>query len=167
MNSQTSRRSLLIRALRAASPALWSTRLRLASLKVTYKAGAYSGHPEDTLDGISALERKIWQHTNGTRPVKVAPEPAVEPSPAPASAPAQVERGRTGREQREFEELTARCHPKGGPFEPGLDAAERRLARMQYLYRTGGYMGHPEEMLEDIEYEERWIASLTAEAATV
>jgi hypothetical protein len=75
-----------------------------------------------------------------------------------------VERGRTGREQREYEELTARCHPKGGPFETGLDAAERRLAHMQYLYRTGGYLGHPEEMLEDIEHEERRITRLTAES---
>ncbi len=164
MSTQTSHRPSFLRTLRAASPALWPTRLRLAARKAAYKAGNFSGHPEDTLDGISALEWRIWQYTNGARPSKAVSEP-IELSPAPAPAP--VERGRTASEQRRYEELTARCHAKGGPFEPGLDAAERRLAHMQYLYRTGGYMGHPEDMREDIEIEERRVARLTAEETAV
>lgn len=36
---------------------------------------------------------------------------------------------------------------------------------MQYLYRPGGYMGHPEELGEDIETEQRRIDRLRAQAA--
>lgn len=167
MSTQTSRRPFL-RALRGASPALWPARMQLAALKASYKAGNFSGHPEETLDAIAHQESKIRRYKDGVRPVKPAavqdlPVAAAEPSPVPA--PATVERGRTAREQREYEELTARCHVKGGPFEPGLDAAERRLAYMQYLHRTGGYLGHPEDLHEDIDIEERRIARLKAEAA--
>jgi hypothetical protein len=163
MSTSTSRPSGFVRALRAASPALWPVRLRLAALKAAYKAGAYSGHPEDTLDGISSLEWMIWQRTNGIRPAAAAP--AEHPEPEASSDPAAVN-GRTAAEQRTHQELTARCHVDGGPFEPGLDAAERRLAHMQRLYRSGGYMGHPEDMLEDIDAEERRVARLTKEAAS-
>jgi hypothetical protein len=44
----------------------------------------------------------------------------------------------------------------------GLQAAENRLAELQTLYRQGGYSGHPEEMLEDIEYAEREVERLRA-----
>ena len=161
MSTQTSHRNRFLRALRAASPALWPARLRLASLKASYKAGTYSGHPEEMLDAIDGQEYKIRRYKDGIRPVKPTPEPTAKASPAPGSA----DRGRTAKEQREYEELTARCHTEGGPFEPGLDAAERRLAHMQYLYRAGGYLGHPEDLLEDIDMEDRRVARLKAEAA--
>ncbi|MGO4230443.1 hypothetical protein AB4Y72_16465 [Arthrobacter sp. YAF34] len=38
---------------------------------------------------------------------------------------------------------------------------------MRHLYRTGGCIGDPEDMREDIEAEERCIARLTREAASV
>lgn len=139
--------------------------MRLAALKASYKAGTYSGHPEEMLDAIDGVEYRIRRYKDGIRLVKPAAEPVVEPSVEPSPVPAPVERGRTAREQREYEELTARCHIKGGPFEPGLDAAERRLAYMQRLHRTGGYLGHPEDLHEDIEIEERRVARLKAEAA--
>ncbi|QOD06149.1 hypothetical protein [Pseudarthrobacter sp. BIM B-2242] len=154
--STSSSPSRVLRALRAASPALWPARLRLASLKAAYKADNYTGHPEEMLDAIDGVEYKIRDRVNGKRPVKAVPAPVVEPAPA--------EPVRTAQEQREYEELTARCHVKGGPFEPGLEAAERRLAFMQNLYRHGGFMGHPEDLLEDIETEQRHIKRLTAEA---
>lgn len=72
---------------------------------------------------------------------------------------------RSAQEQREHEELTARCDKRGGPFEPGVEAAKRRLAYMQNLYQHGGFMGHPEDLLEDIEREQRHIKRLTAETA--
>lgn len=156
MSTQTPGPSRVLRALRAASPALWPARLRLASLKAAYKAGSYSGHPEVMLEAIEGVECRIRDRVNG-RPPKAAPAPVVEPAAA--------EPVRSAQEQREYEELTARCHVKGGPFEPGLDAAERRLAYMEGLYRRGGFMGHPEDLLEDIETEQRHIKRLTAEAA--
>lgn len=155
--STSSSPSRVLGALRAASPALWPARLRLASLKAAYKAGNYSGHPEEMLDAIDCVEYKIRDRVNGKRPVKAAPVPVVEPAGA--------EPVRTAQEQREYEELTARCHKNGGPFEPGLEAAERRLAFMQNLYRHGGFMGHPEDLLEDIETEQRHIKRLLAEEA--
>lgn len=36
---------------------------------------------------------------------------------------------------------------------------------MQRLHRAGGYLGHPEDLLYDIEYEELRIARLKAENA--
>ena len=100
----------------------------------------------------------IWQRTNGIRPAVAAP--------APDAAPAAEDHGRSIEDQREYEEFTARCDKRGGPFEPGLEAAERRLAFMKNLYDHGGFMGHPEDLLEDIDIEKRHIARLRAEAAS-
>lgn len=61
--------------------------------------------------------------------------------------------------------MTARCDKPGGPFEQGLDAAHRRLQYMQNLYQHGGFMGHLEDLMEDLELEQRHIARLAAEAA--
>jgi hypothetical protein len=36
---------------------------------------------------------------------------------------------------------------------------------MPNLYRHGGFIGHPEDLMEDIEFEQRHIARLAAEAA--
>lgn len=157
MSTQSSGQSTFLRTLRAASPALWPARVRLASLRAAYKTGSYSGHPEEMLEAIEGVEYKIRDRINGKRPVTAAPAPVTEPAVA--------EPARSAQEQREYEEMTARCHKNGGPFEPGLEAAERRLAFMQNLYRHGGFMGHPEDLLEDIETEQRHIKRLTAEAA--
>lgn len=132
--------------------------MRLASLKAAYKAGSYSGHPEGMLEAIEGVEYKIRDRVNGKRPQKAVPAPVV--------APAAADPVRSAQEQREYEELTARCHRNGGPFEPGLDAAKRRLAYMENLYRHGGFMGHPEDLLEDIETEQRHIKRLMEEEAT-
>lgn len=169
MSTQTSRRPSFLRALRSASPALWPARARLAGLKATYKSGTYSGHPEEMLEAIEGVEVLIRRRIEGIRPVRqtapkqAASERSVKPVvvAAPKVVPAPSERSYS---RRQFEELTSRCHPEGGPFEPGLDAAERRLSFMKDLYAEGGYLGHPEEMLEDIEDEERRVARLTAEA---
>jgi tRNA-dihydrouridine synthase len=155
MSTQTSR---FLRALRAANPALIPARLRLASLRAAYKAGNYSGHPEEMLDQIECAEVMIGRRVEGRPKLQATPAPVVQTDTEP--------RSRTAAEQREYEELTARCHKNGGPFEPGLDAAERRLAYMQDLYRHGGFMGHPEDLLEDIETEQRHIKRLTAEKLT-
>ena len=162
MSTHDSRPSPFIRALRGASPALWPTRLRLMGLKSAYKTNAYSGHPEDMLDSIDGQEAKIRQYKNGQRP---AVPPLVETAADVEPVPAPFERSDSAVGRREFEELTARSSLSGGPFEEGLEAAQRRLSHMEYLYRTGGYMGHPEEMLEDIEDEQRRVDRLKAEAA--
>lgn len=155
MSTQSPGPSRFLRNLRAVSPALWPARARLASLKTAYKAGSYSGHPEEMLEAIEGVESKIRDRVNGRRAQKTA-VPIVEPIAA--------EPVRSAQEQREYEELTARCHKNGGPFEPGLEAAQRRLAYMQDLYRHGGFMGHPEDLMEDIETEQRHIKRLAAEA---
>lgn len=157
MSTQASRPSRFLRALRAANPALVPARLRLASLKATYKAGSYSGHPEEMLDAIDCAEVMIRRRVEGRRPQKAVLVPVVESLAA--------ETLRSAQEQREYEELTARCDKRGGLFEPGLEAAQRRLSYMQYLYRHGGFMGHPEDLMEDIEREERYIKRLIAKAA--
>ena len=159
MSTQSSRPNRFLRALRAANPALIPARIRLASLKAGYKAGNYSGHPEEMLDAIDCVEMRIRRSVQGK------PKPQTTKTPAPVKA-ATEHRGRTAAEQREYEELTARCHKNGGPFEPGLDAARRRLAFMQDLYRHGGFMGHPEDLMEDIEIEQRHIKRLEAEKLT-
>ncbi|HEX9227673.1 MAG TPA: hypothetical protein VF885_13630 [Arthrobacter sp.] len=162
MSTHDSRPSPFIRALRSASPALWPLRMRLTSLKAAYKSGSHSGHPEEMLESIEGVERQIRQRINGTRPVKRA---AVKSAPAIRQEPVQAPyvRSHDIAVRREFEELTARSDNRGGPFEEGLEAAQRRLAHMQYLYRTGGYMGHPEELLNDIDDEERRVDRLKAE----
>lgn len=156
---QSSGPSRFLRALRAANPVLIPARLHLASLKAAYKAGSYSGHPEEMLEAIEGVGYRIRDRANGKRRQKAVPVPVpvaiVEPEPAESDWNYQ--------KQREYQELTARCHKNGGPFEPGLDAAERRLAYMQHLYRDGGYMGHPEDLLEDIDAEQRRVDRLTAE----
>ncbi|HEX9089039.1 MAG TPA: hypothetical protein VF867_16095 [Arthrobacter sp.] len=154
-----------------ASPALWPARSRLAGLKATYKSGSYSGHPEDMLEAIEGVEFLIRRRIEGTRPSKqtvlkqTAPKRAVlkqsPVEPVLVVAPAPAERSYS---RRQFEELTARSHADGGPFEPGLEAARRRLDHMQDLYRTGGYMGHPEDLLNDIDDEKRCVDRLTAAA---
>ena len=159
MSTQSSGPNRFLRALRAANPALIPARLHLAGLKATYKAGSYSGHPEEMLEAIEGVEWKIRDRIQGK------PKPKAAPAPAPVVETAEP-RGRTAAEQREYEELTARCHKNGGPFEPGLEAAERRLAYMQDLYKHGGFMGHPEDLLEDIETEQRHIRRLEAEKLT-
>jgi hypothetical protein len=163
MSTQTSRRFSPVRALRAASPALWPARLRLSALKASYKAGTYSGHPEEMLDDIDGVEDRIRRYKDGIRSVKPVPAPVIMLTPEPA--PDQPVR--SGTEKHVFDELTARCHIDGGPFEPGVDAAHRRLAYMEDLYLRGGFMGHPEELLEDIEDERCRVDRLTAEAAGI
>lgn len=158
MSTQSSGPSPFLRVLRAASPALWPARIRLASLKATYKEGAYSGHPEEMLEAIEGVEYRIRDRVNGKRRVKAEPVAVV--------APAAAEPVRSAQEQREYDELTARCHINGGPFEPGLEAAHRRLDYMEGLYRHGGFMGHPEDLLDDIETERRHIKRLQAEEAS-
>lgn len=155
MSPQTSR-PLFPRILRNASPALWPARIRLTALKDAYRAGSFSGHPEMMLDAIDAVEHRIRDYVNGKQSVKVT---SVTANEATVAEPA-----RSAQEQREYEELTARCDKRGGPFEPGLEAAQRRLSYMQYLSRHGGFMGHPEDLAEDIELEERYIKRLTAES---
>lgn len=157
MSTQSSGPSRFLRALSAANPALIPARLRLASLKAAYKAGNYSGHPEGMLEAIEGVEYRIRDRVNGKRPRKAVPVPAAVVEPDPAESDWNYQK------QREYQELAARCHKNGGPFEPGLDAAERRLAYMQHLYRDGGYMGHPEDLLEDIDAEQRRVDRLTAE----
>lgn len=73
---------------------------------------------------------------------------------------------RTEQEQREYGEPNARCDKRGGPFELGFEAARGRLSYMQHLYRHGGFMGHREDLMEDIELEERHIKRLEAEKLT-
>lgn len=90
MSTQTSHRTSFLRALRAASPALWPVRLRLAALKASYKAGTYSGHPEEMLDTIHGVQYRIRRYKGGVRPVKPAavqdlPVAVVELSPAPVA----------------------------------------------------------------------------------
>lgn len=157
MSTQPSAPSRFLRALRSANPALWPARMRLASLRAAYKAGSYSGHPEEMLEAIEGVEYKIRDWVNG-KSRKTDPAPVVKPSAA--------KRVRSAQKQCEYEELTARCHKEGGPFEPGLEAAERRLAYMENLYRYGGFMGHPEDLMEDIETERQHIKRLMKEEAT-
>lgn len=159
MSTQSSGPSGILTALRTLNPALVPSRLRLAALRARYKAGSYSGHPEEMLEAIEGVEWKIRDSIQGK------PKPKAAKVPAPVEA-ATEPRGRTAAEQREYDELTARCHKNGGPFEPGLEAAERRLAYMQDLYRHGGFMGHPEDLMEDIETEQRHVRRLKAEKLT-
>lgn len=49
-------------------------------------------------------------------------------------------------------------HSDGGP--DNLQSAENRLAELQTRYRLGQYSGHPEEMLEDIEFAEMAVQRL-------
>lgn len=167
MSTHDSRPSPFIRALRSASPALWPLRTRLTSLKAAYKSGSHSGHPEEMLESIEGVERRIRQRIEGTRPVKRAAVKRAVVKSAPAirqePVPAPYERNHDIAGRREFDELTARSDRRGGPFEEGLEAAQGRLAHMQYLYRTGGYMGHPEELLHDIDDEQRRVDRLKAE----
>lgn len=58
-----------------------------------------------------------------------------------------------------------RSHKDGGPVQPGLEAAEQRLAQLKSHYFAGNYSGHPEGMLEDIEDEENLVRRLKAEAS--
>lgn len=163
MSTHDSRQSPFIRAIRGASPALWPARLRLMGLKSAYKTNTYSGHPEEMLESIEGVERQIRQRIEGTRPVKraaVKSAPVIRQEPVPAP----YERSYDIAGRRQYEEMTARCDTGGGPFEPGLEAAERRLAHMKYLYRTGGYMGHPEDLLHDLDDEQRRVDRLKAEA---
>lgn len=71
MSTQSSGTSRVLRSLRAASPALWPARARLASLKAAYKAGSYSGHPEEMLEAIEGVEFRIRDRVNGRRPIQM------------------------------------------------------------------------------------------------
>lgn len=157
--------SPFIRAIRGANPLLWPTRLRLLQLKAAYKAHAYSGHPDGMLDSIDHQESKLQRYKEAIHPFGQTEDVAHAAAVEPADVPAPFERSFSMTGRREFDELTARSHRNGGPFEPGLEAAQRRLDHMQYLYRTGGYMGHPEELLEDIEAEENRIRLLEADTS--
>lgn len=152
MSNQTSRRRS--RLLRAASPTLWPTRLRLVQLKAAYKANAYSGHPEDMLDSIDHQESKIRRYKDGLRPLKATtPQRVAEAPSAPVVTNAHAQ-------EHALDEATARGRRDGGPFQLGLEAAEHRLSQMRDMYDTGLYSSHPEEMLEDIEVEENRVRRL-------
>lgn len=67
MRTQSSAPSRVRRALRSATPALWPARMRLASLRAAYKAGNYSGHPEEMLEAIEGVEFRIRDSVKGRR----------------------------------------------------------------------------------------------------
>ena len=48
---------------------------------------------------------------------------------------------------------------------PGLAAAEYRLAELQTLYRLGQYSGHSQEMLEDFEHADKTVRRLRSGSA--
>ena len=91
------------------------------------------------------------------------PSPAVandeQPSSMAMPEPAAVAPGLTV-------ELKLRGRKGGGDQKSGLESAENRLAELQTMYRLGRYSGHPEEMLEDIEFAEKTVRHLrdTSEA---
>jgi hypothetical protein len=64
-------------------------------------------------------------------------------------------------------ELKLRGRRGGGEQEPGLEAAENRLAELQTMYRLGEYSGRPEEMLEDIEFAEKAVQRLRGETTVL
>lgn len=60
------------------------------------------------------------------------------------------------------DELTVRGRKGGGPVPPGLLAAQLRVVKLKTMYKTGNYSGHPEEMLEDIDFAEATVRRLKA-----
>jgi hypothetical protein len=70
MSTQSSGPPRILTVLRTLNPALVPARLRLASLKAQYKAGSYSGHPEEMLEAIEGVEMKIRRSIRGQRPAK-------------------------------------------------------------------------------------------------
>lgn len=86
------------------------------------------------------------------------PSAATTPPPEPAA-----ESPLAAMEDSTADELTIRGRNGAGEIPRGLLAAQLRLVKLKTMYKTGNYSGHPEEMLEDIEFAEARVRRLKAD----
>lgn len=93
---------------------------------------------------------RIFDRFRATPPARPA---SPESTPAPAAPARPVADGLT---------VEMKLRGRLPDDQNGLQAAENRLAELQTRYRLGQYKGHPEEMLEDIEYAEMAVERLRA-----